>query len=109
MPTQGEDLEGALGGKHGNKENVEPFQDGLEQLLLLVVVHCHDGHVENDENHNGHVEHLVGGQVEHHRLKFELQRSDVEGGETVLFRTKHIFWGSCETGFKRNEKASRSR
>ena len=71
MLAQGEDLEDALGGEDADEAHVEVLEGEHPHVVLPVVVQGHRQHVEEDEDHDDHVELLVGDDPKYNCLKVE--------------------------------------
>ena len=69
VTAQGEDLDEAFGGEDGNEAHVDVVEDSLHAVRLLVRLHHHRHHVQDDQHHDGDVEGLLGHQVEEERLQ----------------------------------------
>ena len=60
MLAQCKDLEDALGGEDADEAHVEVLEGEHPHVVLPVMVEGHRQHVEEDEDHDDHVELLVG-------------------------------------------------
>ena len=69
MEAQGEYLEEALGGEDADEAHVEVLEGEHPHLGLAVVVQRHGEHVQPDEDHDDHVELLVGDDPEDDSLR----------------------------------------
>ena len=76
METQSEYLEEALGGEDADEAHVEVLEGEHPHLWLAVVVQRHGEHVEPDEDHDDHVELLVGHNPEHDGLWSPLNKRE---------------------------------
>ena len=68
MLAQCEDLEDTLGGEDADEAHVEVLQGEHPHVVLPVVVQGHGQHVEEDEDHDDHVELLVCNDPKNNRL-----------------------------------------
>ena len=66
---QCEQLEDELGGEGHNEHEVDPVEDVLRLVRLVVRLHHHGDHVEADEDHDGDVKDLLRHEVKHHALE----------------------------------------
>lgn len=72
--TQCYDLDEALNGEDDNEGQVDIVQDVLHLRRLLVRLHHHGDHVEEDQHHDDDVECLLPRQVEEKALQRVLDR-----------------------------------
>ena len=70
--AQGEHLERALGGEDDDEQRVEDVQHHGQRGARLVLIQRHRHHVQTDEQHDDHVELLVGHDVEDDGLRSPL-------------------------------------
>ena len=75
VEAQSKDFEAALGREDDDEEHVEVIEDVGQELGRFVLVQRHGEHVEADEQHNDHVEFLVGHDLENDRLRPPLEKS----------------------------------
>lgn len=73
---ESKDLEDALGGEDDNEAHVEVVQRKAPHDGLLVVVQGHRQHVQEDEEHDDHVELLVGDDPKDDGLGFPLETGE---------------------------------
>ena len=73
VEAQSKDFEAALGREDDDEEHVEVIEDVGQELGRFVLVQRHGEHVEADEQHNDHVEFLVGHDLENDRLRPPLE------------------------------------
>ena len=66
--SQRHDLDEALDGEDDDEGQVDVVQDVLHLRRLLVRLHHHGDHVEEDQHHDDDVEHLLPRQVEEETL-----------------------------------------
>lgn len=83
METQGEYLEEALGGEDADEAHVEVLEGEHPHLGLAVVVQRHGEHVQPDEDHDDHVELLVGHNPEHDGLWSPLNKKELDNTKGV--------------------------
>lgn len=84
VPTDGEevvaqrhDLDEALDGEEHNEGQIDVVQDVLHLRRLLVRLHHHGDHVEQDQHHDDDVERLPARQVKEEALQRVLHREEV--------------------------------
>ena len=78
--SQCHDLDEALDGEDDDEGQVDVVQDVLHLRRLLVRLHHHGDHVEEDQHHDDDVEHLLPRQVEEetlHRVLEGDEKSDL--------------------------------
>ena len=68
VASQRHDLDQALGGEDDDEGQVDVVQDVLHLRRLLVRLHHHGDHVEQDQHHDDDVERLFPNQVEEEAL-----------------------------------------
>lgn len=69
VAAQRHDLDEALDGEDDDEGQVDVVQDVLHLRRLLVRLHHHGDHVEEDHHHDDDVEHLLPHQVEEEALQ----------------------------------------
>ena len=68
MKPESEDLQHALSGEDADEAHVEVLEGKHPHLILAIMVQGHCQHVQPDEDHDDHVELLVGHNPEHDGL-----------------------------------------
>lgn len=83
VPADGEevaserhDLDEALGGEDNDEGQVDVVQDVLHLRRLLVRLHHHGDHVEEDQHHDDYIKRLFPNQVEEEPLYWVLERKN---------------------------------
>ncbi len=74
VASQRHDLNEALDGEDDDEGQVDLVQDALHPRRLLVRLHHHGDHVEEDQHHDDDVERLLPRQVEEEALQRVLER-----------------------------------
>lgn len=74
VASQRHDLDEALDGEDDDEGQVDVVQDVLHLRRLLVRLHHHGDHVEEDQHHDDDVERLLPHQVEEEALQRVLER-----------------------------------
>lgn len=69
VAAQRHDLDGALGGEDDDEGQVDVVKDLLHPGRLLVRLHHHGDHVEEDQHHDDDVKGLLPHQVEEEPLQ----------------------------------------
>lgn len=77
VATQRHDLDQAFGGEDDDEGQVDVVQDFLHLRRLLVRLHHHGDHVEEDQHHDDDVERLLSDQVKEEALQSVLRRKKV--------------------------------
>lgn len=77
VATQRHDLDQALGSEDDDEGQVDVVQDLLHLRQLLVRLHHHGDHVEEDQHHDDDVERLLPNQVEEEALQSVLRSKNV--------------------------------
>lgn len=83
VASQRHDLNEALGGEDHDEGEVDVVQDVLHLRRLLVRLHHHGDHVEEDQHHDDDVKRLFPDQVEEEALYCVLERKNT-GSSTFL-------------------------
>lgn len=82
VAAQRHDLDAALDGEDDDEGQVDVVEDLLHLRRLLVRLHHHGDHVEEDQNHDDDVEGLLPHQVEEEALQVVLEKQTDAGSET---------------------------
>ncbi len=79
IATESDDLHQAFGGEDHDEDQVDLVEDGLHALWLLVGLHHHGHHVDDDKHHDHDVEGLLGHEIEEERLENVLGLENING------------------------------
>lgn len=71
--SQREHLQHTLAGEEHDEDQVDPVQDVIHVLCLVISFHHHSHHVQADQDHDDDVEGLLGDQVKDKALKLVLE------------------------------------
>lgn len=82
--AQRHDLDEALDGEEHDEGQIDVVQDVLHLRRLLVRLHHHGDHVEQDQHHDDDVERLPACQVEEEALQRVLHREEVRHLPSVM-------------------------
>lgn len=74
--TQRDHLKHTLPSEEHNEDQVDPVEDLVHVLRLVVCLHHHGHHVKADEDHDHNVEGLFCDAVEHAALKCILRAKE---------------------------------
>lgn len=73
--AKSKELQQEFHGEDHNKDEVDPVEDHLRFIRLIVCFYHHGDHVEADKDHDGDVKDLLSDEVKHHSLDLVLQRN----------------------------------
>lgn len=93
--TKGEEFQQELCGEDYNKDEIDPVEDVLCLIGLIIRFHHHRDHVQTDEDHDGDVKNLLCHKVKHHALDLILQGEKNGTGQRKLKMTVESHGGGA--------------